>query len=188
MIIPVGYGQVTHVFEGSAVPRGAVVTHGVDTQTLINGQTLIDDIALLWSSTLLGMQHTECIHVRSELKIGPNSTGNTWTATRGFGGLQSGEAYSANTAALLRKVTTLGGREGRGRMYMPGLSEGQVATAGQLSGATIDAIQAECDDYMSGLDTLGTPMVLLHNSPTEPTVVTTLVCDAIVATQRNRLR
>lgn len=188
MIIPDGYAQITHVFSGVAVPNGAVVTHGIDLGARLDHQTQCDEIALAWSSTVLGLQSTFITHDRTEMKLGPNSIGQTFISTRGFPGLVSGDPYSPNCAFLVRKVTSLGGRSGRGRMFVPGLSESQVGSSGNLLGTALTGLQAELDDYYSALVTALADPVLFHTASSNPTPVNTFEVQGRLATQRGRLR
>lgn len=94
-----------------------------------------------------------------------------------------------NVAVLVRKSTTLGGRRGRGRMYLPpfGIGEAGVAANGVYISPTRENLQANIDAWFDGL-----APVLLHDSePTpvpDPTPITAFTVDMTVATQRRRLR
>lgn len=99
-----------------------------------------------------------------------------------------------NTALLVKKSTTLGGRAGRGRMFIPGFAMfGSLDAAGVLGGAYRTALQGQITDWYDSLleDTPGPalPPVLFHaTSSPVPSEITALTVDAKVATQRRRLR
>lgn len=94
-----------------------------------------------------------------------------------------------NCAVLVRKQTGLGGRAGRGRMFLPpfALDEGNVSPNGLLDSDFRNDTQDSMDAWMGGL----TP-VLLHDSLTPgapaPTPITNVIVDPRIATQRRRLR
>lgn len=94
-----------------------------------------------------------------------------------------------NVAVLVRKSTGLGGRRGRGRMFLPPFCVGEegIAANGILDGTTRSTLQTNVDAWFDGL-----AAVLLHDSqPTPvpaPTPITGFTVDLTVATQRRRLR
>lgn len=106
-------------------------------------------------------------------------------------GTVSGEAVPNNTASLLRKITLAGGRRGRGRMFIPGVSEEHVGPTGALTSTLVTALTNAGNDIMGNLVALSSvdAVVLFHNSaPFEPTEITSLVPSAKAATQRRRMR
>lgn len=94
-----------------------------------------------------------------------------------------------NCAVLIRKQTALGGRPGRGRMFLPPFAcdEGNVAPNGMLDPDFRSDTQDNIDAWMGALSP-----VLLHDSLTPgspaPTPITSFVVDTRIATQRRRLR
>lgn len=96
-----------------------------------------------------------------------------------------------NCSALVRKVTTAGGRRNRGRAYVPlcFTGEGFVDQAGFITPATITAMNTKFNLMLSDLNTAGYQPVLFHTQPPyTPTPVSSLVLQAQIATQRRRLR
>lgn len=95
-----------------------------------------------------------------------------------------------NVAVLLRKVTGLGGRKNRGRMYWPSVAESTIDDTGTLLGSTITAfndIWETWKDLWETTEGLG-QQVILHQSETAPTPITGYACQNLAATQRRRLR
>jgi len=189
MTIPVGYAQVMVTFGGIAVPHGAAIVFGVANPTpysasdvggLIDDAFLASDIMALFSSSVT----TE--EVRT--KLGPDATGPFNLRAMGYAGEDTADAVPPNTSALVGKVTGLGGRQGRGRMFWPGVSEEDVTTSGVLSSAKVLALQTACDTFLDSLETNLVPMVILHGNSLTPTPVTKLSVSGVVATQRRRLR
>lgn len=93
-----------------------------------------------------------------------------------------------NTTFLVKKFTLLGGRKGRGRMFIPFVGESLVDNSGVLTSGTAGAINDALDDLITAVDAVigGTPH-LLHSDATDPTEITGFACAASVATQRRRL-
>ena len=96
-----------------------------------------------------------------------------------------------NTALLVRKLTGLGGRRNRGRMFIPGVPNTNVTSAGAIGGATLPTYQTAIDAARTAVVATAevTAVALFHDSaPFAPTTITTLEAQALVATQRRRLR
>lgn len=189
MIIPTGYGHISHFFGGDASPRGAAVTYGVQA----GGGSTVSEVAqfcheamaasflpLLGPSTSL--DETRC-------KFGPNDTGAFATYANVVLGGNTGAQVSPNVALLVEKQTGLGGRRGRGRMYIPGIIEAAVTEGGDLTGDAPTDFQNAADELLTLLLGSLIEMVVLHSVVSVvPTAVTALTVDQRVATQRRRLR
>lgn len=189
VIIPVGYGHVVHEFTGDGVPTGAAVTYGIDLGAVLDPSAVAADLATLYANSLMGISTVDVSLVRTIVKFGPDATGPSGESNIVDVGSQPGTAAPPNTAMLISKKTSLGGREGRGRFYLPGIAEGGIDEGGRITGTYVTAAQAEADSFLSGMSAqAGVTMVLLHNSVTSPTAVDSLEVSNIAATQRRRLR
>lgn len=98
-----------------------------------------------------------------------------------------------NNALLVRKQTGLGGRRNRGRMFLPAayLGEGDVSASGVCAPALVSGYQGAFDDFvadLTGLGTLGPPVLFHSAAPSTPTVISSLSVQNVIATQRERLR
>lgn len=104
----------------------------------------------------------------------------------------------ANCAVLVHKVTTRGGRRGRGRLFIPWIvDETSVDEAGLIAGAMITTLQSAMNTWRTALASNGVPMYLLHDAsvpgtahpttPGAPNEVTALQVDKLISTQRRRL-
>jgi hypothetical protein len=104
-----------------------------------------------------------------------------------------------NSAHLVRKNTTAGGRRNRGRFYLPGVNEGGVNDVGVLDQSQITATNTALTNFLAECfipAELFEGMVVLHSylagTPSgeqmAPTPVASLVCQPVIATQRRRLR
>lgn len=105
-----------------------------------------------------------------------------------------------NCALLAKKKSAKGGRRNSGRMFIPAgyIGELEVGGNGVLSTVFMNGAQAKFTNFYDSLrDTLtavGMPIadfkpVIFHSSlPSEPTEITSLVVDSLIATQRRRMR
>ena len=204
--IPAGYGQFTEVLtlDGDAEPM--VITIGV-------GPNITDDAAALdWVAALHGQFGSNVMpetpndyhairgelryHVAGDadddpLRVAVNSTV--------YNGTHTSEPAPQNCAYLVHKRTAVGGRQGRGRLYMPGVLEAQVSPAGVISTGQISAITNAFNGWRADVEAnpLTSPesgFYLLHNLANGelladlPTRITSFDCDSLMATQRRRLR
>lgn len=190
--IPNGYAQVNFRFSGSALPNGAEVTLAISTAT---GPDTPEEVAEvlgdLWDSTILFGQSSFVVHRDTLVKFGPTATGPSATHASGLSGEAAATTVPPNVAYLVRKQTALGGRSGRGRMYVPGANEATITAAGVVDPATRAAQQGLWDDFLEGMETALILPVVLHGpgAPiSAPTPITAFTVDASVATQRRRLR
>lgn len=193
MIIPVNYAQANFHFTGPGVPLGAECTLGLNIEDFsgdpttaahnlrTNGaaQGIMTDVSddVQWTSTTV--------------KFGPNDTGGSGEWIEALNGGISGESSAPNTAFLIRKVTPLGGRSGRGRMYWPGVPESGLTTGGLLAGDYQPEVNGFWADFFDSIVADGLVPALLHgpDSPVDaPVLITSFSVDARVATQRRRLR
>lgn len=188
MIIPQGFAQVTAGFTGPGVPTGAACTFGIlwgppsDPQaSLTSIHTLLQDFHFATA--------TESVLLSSvEIKAGPNATGASIGASGATNGGQGNVNEQPNTAWLLKKRTSLGGRQGQGRCFWPGVPEGWAQNDGTITPSEVVDVQAAADTLLDGLLALAHPMYLLHSTATAPTEVIAFVVDARTSSQRNRLR
>lgn len=190
MIIPEGYAQVNLVFTGAALPRGAEITFGVDNGGELAASTIASKAAQAWQNAGMDDRQTNQVSMTLvKVKKGPNDTGAYAELGVAIPGTQAAETVTPNTAALFKKVTDFGGRQGRGRFYLPGYPETGVSGAGVIAGAGVTANQTAATALLTQLSLEGIPMVLLHGAALNtPDPVTSLVAQAQVATQRRRNR
>jgi hypothetical protein len=188
MIIPAGFAQATVTYGGAALPFGAVTTMGLDP----TGSLTVEDVAEafhgIWTTQWDNVLIDAVTMVSTEVKFGPNASGPTAVFTDPITGDLSDSGSPANTAFLVHKNTAIGGRQGRGRIYVPGVSEALVGAAGALTSGTVTSINTLMATIGASLALAGCPCVLLHSDALTPTPITTFSCDGKAATQRRRLR
>jgi len=190
MIIPEGFSQVTHVFSGAAVPLGAVVTYGVENEDDTDPGTLAAAAHSIWSNNMLAFQSDSITLASTIVKNGPNDIGPTGEVSDPQDGTNPNAGCTPNVSYLVQKSTSVGGRIGRGRMYIPGVPESDVDTSGALDGTRYTVIQGHIQDfYDDWLASAVHQMVLLHTSSAhDPYRLAALSLSDRVATQRRRLR
>lgn len=187
MIIPTGYAQATFIFSGPCVPNGAVITLGCNPVSS-DPVDVAEDFNAAWVSNLDAVTSANLTLASILVKMGPNDTGNFYELPVGTAGNVSGDCDPPNTAWLIHKVTAMGGRKGRGRIYLPGVFSANTANNGAIDGSTLSTLQAAWSGFLGDLDTAGVPLALLHTGSDEPNGITSLSVDPFVATQRRRLR
>lgn len=184
-IIPEGYGQATIFFSGAGAPLGAATTFGFANPTDKGAAQLANNVEASWVTAMIPKMSSALTQYQVQIKLGPNDEGATAENNDVNVGTAAATAVSPNVAWLVDKVTALGGRRHKGRMFVPGLVEGDVSASGIITGS---GYQTAVDDLYDFLVADDINMVILHNSVGTPTPVTSLSSNAKVGTLRRRLR
>lgn len=202
--VPEGYGQVIHSFSLTGDPEPMAITYGITTD---DGETFtvdgiaaelhdaFGDIIMPFLKTTYTMKQTEVRFQDTPLPADP--TLGLFVGDR-VGGTGN-DVLPQNSALLVHKRSNQPGRKGRGRLYVPGcIREAQVDDKGIITALEVTGLQTAFTSFRTRMNAgaagqAGTPMVILHTiteddaTPT-PTLVTALVVDSVIATQRRRLR
>ncbi len=193
MLIPDGFAQANIRFTGANLPSGAEVTLGLDKRTFL-GSPVAAATAVLnaFQKPIMRARIVTQTTISSCLvKFGPQATGASGEFSNPLTGTAANEPASPNVTWLIRKNTAAGGRTGRGRMYLPGISEPALSGAGVIIPAEITAMNDAMAALLLELQNAELDPVVLHAplSPvTTPIAITSLTVDSTVATQRRRLR
>lgn len=195
VIIPPGFGQVAFRFSLTGDPEVMITTMGYDLNA-VTGQSLADSLRTGFSAAAaFPAANILAGYTFLGVKVAVGQDGGppvVFEAPANVVGTNSGPALPQNVSFLLRKVTALGGRRGRGRSYWPPafLGEDSLSSIGMMSEAQRSVIEDRMVNATAG--PAGVSLVLLHGPqvgpPTAPTPITDLILDALVATQRRRLR
>jgi hypothetical protein len=192
MLIPSGFGQINWIFASSGAPLGAEVTCGCETSDFVGTPTEAAEAAFdAWDAGPQSVQQSTIILVGTRVKFGPTATGPTGEFAGNLPGGLGGSGVSAAVSLLVAKTTSFGGRAGRGRMFMPGMTEADVGPNGVVDSAYLGAAQTAFDTLHTALNTANLQPVLLHSetSPlSTPTIIDAFVVQGTVATQRRRQR
>lgn len=186
--IPTGFGHVLLGFGGNGLAFPGASTFGIDQGGGADPADVAETIYNGFAATVLTQLTDDITFEVCRVKFGPNTTGPSAEFFGAETGGSAGAGSPSNCAYLLRKNSTLGGREGRGRMYLPGVIESTTGSDGAIDPGQRASIQDDVDAFVGALALAGLPMVILHSSATPPTPVTTVEVQANIATQRRRLR
>lgn len=188
-VIPVGYALVSHFMDTvGAVSAPFVVTYGVE-HSGTAPEVAVETCAAYFGSVVEGCCSTNLQLNETWLKEGPSSTGATVISTNTAVGGLTGDMLPPNCAMLVQKKTLSGGRRNRGRFYLPGVRASDVSLSGNISPSQLSDAQEVLDTFLAGLETEAVPMVVLHDTGAlAPTVVSQLIAQSLIATQRRRIR
>lgn len=106
-------------------------------------------------------------------------------------GQQGPDMMPLNNSALISKVTGVGGRRNRGRMYVPGVPEASYENNGQLDVTAQVGWQSNLDavfDLAAALAPPATPVLFHETAPFTVTPITALLIVPLIASQRRRIR
>lgn len=189
MTIPAGFGQISVEHSGGGIVGSAFWTLGFDN----NASDTAADIADYINTTLIGGDYLDCLSssvffVGVHVKLGPDATGPSAFEANGNNGTVGGNAAPPNIAGLVHKNTSLGGRQGRGRLFVPGLAEAFLAQDGLITSEYSGLLQTLFTGLGGSMILNSLPPMLLHADALSPTAIDTLTVDPMVATQRRRLR
>lgn len=195
VIIPPGFAHVAHITTLDTDVEEMVTTYGVGLSDSPNPNELAEDLHTAWGNFIVVPLYGDTYQLtRTEVRIGQDG-GEPIQGVHSaiVSGVGTGARLPQNCAVLVQKRSASGGRANRGRMYVPGtLGEASVSDAGAISPSNLTGQQDAFTDLFEALDTgfgsFVTGMVVLHSSALAPTPVTSLIVQALISTQRRRLR
>ncbi len=194
-VISPGFIDVALEIERTGDPDNYVITFGGRIAVPPFTQTNAESLANMLGSTLDDVLHNTERMVGLNVRVGQDGAPLVRQVTMDKTGLGSGVVLPPNVAVVVNKLTALGGRRNRGRLFWPSIPEGDVDSLGLISIARRDAYQVVFDALLSNLEGGGgfsqntDAMVIFHTlPPATPTVVESLRVERLVGTQRRRLR
>lgn len=189
MIIPENFAQATFIWGGAALPTGAVTTLGILNDGEESEESVSESVNFLWGEHVVPALSDDIIHLSTKVKWGPNLTGAEYEFASNVAGTVTGQCSPPNVTLLVKKVTGMGGRKGRGRMYLPGVSEASTDVAGVLDETYRGQVETDLADFKTDLAIINAFPVLLHTLEADsPNNITSFIVETSVATQRRRLR
>jgi hypothetical protein len=191
-----GYANVSCFMQWQAASKTAAITFGVQSGTKSAGEVVDAVVTALGDTNGLKKLIDGEVTVRriraSRGIAGPDDEVEDRAVAIPFAA--TGTALPANVSVLVHKRTSLAGRQGRGRLFLPWAVIGSnVNELGVINTVAANASQGYVTAFFAALVTGGVPMYLLHKAAggpdfdVEPTRVTSLVLDPLVSTQRRRL-
>lgn len=191
VIIPAGYAQASFGGLVAGDTEVAWFTLGLDLDGALT-PGLASALYDVWTDNLASSTSSDFTFTDVHVKAGPSATGPTDEFSGGtVAGTVLVSMVPINTAVLVRKVTALGGRSGRGRMYPTGqVMVTSVGGAGVLTSSAQSIIDGAWFAFEADIRLVPgvADLVLLHSSSSDPTPITNLQPQPKVATQRRRLR
>jgi hypothetical protein len=193
LVIPIGSAHVALHLAFSGDPEQMITTFGVNIESTPSPSDLAA-LATLFHTSFDDQLVDEMTLVAAKATVGTSGDPIIVETVLDLQFSAAGNPLIPNTAVLLKKVTGLGGRHQRGRMYVPGYRAESVFSYGVIDPTNLLALQGAADAFLAGIPGATGPwieMVLLHTDTapsTTPTEVTQLVAQARLASQRRRLR
>ncbi|MQB02229.1 MAG: hypothetical protein GEU78_18625 [Actinobacteria bacterium] len=146
----------------------------------------------IWNAPLSLLSKVDASNILTQVNVyrnvgGPPFFVGQWNGSLAGGAGGTGQAIP-NVSVLVQKQTGLAGRRNRGRMYVPGIQAGGIGDDGVIDATQLTSWQAAADVWFDAADAI-LPLVILHETPPDTaTPVLSLSVQALVATQRRRLR
>lgn len=193
--IPVGFGQAVVPIRHTLHNREWVITFGFDAPASPNPVIIANDIYTNITGTgnpfqasALGTQYTVG-PVRCSIMQEPGIVSG-----EGTGFLVGTNAATTqpvpSVSILVQKRTGVGGRQNRGRFFVPAvqLAEADIDNLGNISTTVYNATYLQWEQFLANQNTDGYGVWVLHSGFGAPAQVLNLVTQRKVATQRRRLR
>jgi hypothetical protein len=196
------FARISHSFTGTNVPTGAAVVYALElTAPPATPATVANAAHVVFGNNIMPRVTNDVTLVSTLCKVGPDQTGASALHSAPVVGGLNFDSSAPNTSWLITKNTELGGRRGRGRMYVPGVPELSIDNGGVLESSYFTAQQTAVNAWLAALIAAGSIdfLVLEHEpaapgtqnpspQPSLPSVVSSLTVSGLVATQRRRLR
>jgi hypothetical protein len=202
-----GLVLVTQEIKHDSVSRPALITYCViDVSAGNTAQQWADALQAQFATNFKDTIDSNAVLTQTRtLKGDGTSTFTTGVSTAaGTRGTLATTSLPPNCAVLIKKGTGFGGRNNRGRWYLPwAMNDNAVDETGLITGADLTRVQDDCNDWMTfwaGLSP-GSTFTLAHREYDRPwdqpgrqlvsvepgNDITTLVAEPIIATQRRRM-
>jgi len=159
------------------------------------GQAQADNCKTTWGQFIMPLLANNTTFVGLTARTGPDGSAIVFESPASVVGSYAGSALPPNCSLLVRKRSNQGGRRNRGRMYIPGCPEGVVEPNGDLTAAYLTSFQQQINAWRTALaDVSGiSELAIFHTTGLglpglPPTMITSLIADKKIATQRRRLR
>lgn len=198
LVIPVGFGVAAIELIGSPGTQPYITTIGVDL-TAAGGDFVAaaNTVHEAYETHIMPRTSDDLTLDRVTLAVGQDGPGGSVESSRPIvDGGSSGSRTPTAMSPVVRKITSQLGREGRGRMFLPGLlAETDVGEDGAIRPATMDIVDNLANLFLAFLLAGGTPSgpstpgVLLHSrAELPPTPISAMRTASLVGWIRGRIR
>ena len=196
VIVPEGFSNVTLLWLSNGAPRYKTISFGVTGPIADpdDAQTIADNMFGYFTAAGRPCVAANMVNTWSFEGVSVTQTVDGFPVLGQhfvhIQGTKTGPSDSSNTAMIVKKRTSAGGRRNRGRMFMPAaaLDETVIDQNGFISAASVTLLQAMWDSvYGAIVGALYIP-VLFHSDGGVPTGVTQFSVESQVGTQRRRMR
>lgn len=191
--IPPGFAAVTIPLTNPAILRSAAITFGVE----IVGEFTPDELAVSvqseWGTSIGARVDASVAMGPTRVAVGQDGGDPLLGFAAGtIPGGRSLDSIAPVLAMLLQKRTGLGGRRGRGNMYVPWcLGDNTVNEGGIIGASEVSGMQTACNTFIADNAAAQHPVVLLHGTGVsgvpEPTPVVQMEPSQIISHQVRRL-
>lgn len=192
LTIPAGHGlaAIHHRYTGDN--EDMIVTLGARPGVPPLDVGAAERIGTAWRFHVMNQLSTALTLTKVSLRVRQDDGGDLlfeWTPPSVAGGGQTFAGAPSNVSLLVHKQTSRSGRRGRGRMFVPGITEDRVNQDGTIPGASLTAIQTAFTNFRTALgaapdvNVTGDAVVpvLFHGNTTD-TVVTRPSSTTVVRT------
>ena len=188
----------------TGVAHTALLTYACHNTSSSNPQAIADAVQTAFNDNIPPNLDNNVTAGRPTIQLGNGTAVPEVAIASGatVDGSVSAEFPPPTVAVLAKKVTGLGGRKNRGRLYIPwAADEAAVAESGQIDSGQVSDLQVTFTAWLADLVTADLPMVIANRTISidpdtlKPYVsaftlgadVTQLLCENYVATQRRRM-
>jgi len=210
LVIPPRFGQVTFMFRGpNTESSDSVITLGVrQANQALNfdptPQEMVDRFASVYSAFHQDRAVSQWVFEGVKMKYNDDGTMRDFEKLVEVPGGSAATPLPSNIAALVKKTTTVAGRIGKGRFFVPGILTADVVNgSGVIATAAVVAIQAKLAVLYQDLkrtaataqaDEDNATLWILHRTSDTvpvappPSEITAFTLSNKIGTQRSRLR
>lgn len=194
LIIAAGYSQANLFWQAVGSVRPSEVTLGFKEDAPSNATSqaiaVYNAATISGSVAAAGMMNNSWtflgVRVMLMTESGPTIGEKFTTVTGSLGSTP----VPINTAVLIRKTTSLGGRKNRGRMFVPpcSLPEANVDQMGVINSTSLTSLQTQWTLFYNSLTGADLEPKLFHTSDPVATQINAFNVQSVCATQRRRMR
>jgi hypothetical protein len=190
--VPAGFGLVEWRFNsGDSTGSSPMITWGVEFDGSSTLNTIAHDLydafvsAGMWSEASHFWQLTGCY-----VKEGPLVSGLSALYTETTDGGEGNPPVPSQVAVVFQKVTGMGGRAGRGRFFLPGLTYVRTQNGYTVNAGTMPLLITAAASLLTNVAAVDGVIgsVLFHEGSGAPTEILELIPQADLATIRRRAR